>query len=66
MGLPAPSVLLVRAVASRGHESDEDVTAFDATALAIQDLAISVEVVERYVDRPNADRFSGVDKVEIG
>jgi hypothetical protein len=37
MGLPAPSVLLIRAVASRGHESDEDVTAFDATALAIQD-----------------------------
>jgi alanine dehydrogenase len=49
-----------------GRESDDDITAFDSTGLAIQDLAISVEVVKRYLEAPNADRFSGVETIDIG
>jgi alanine dehydrogenase len=49
-----------------GRERDDDITAFDSTGLAIQDLAISIEVVKRHVEAPNADRFSGVETIEIG
>jgi alanine dehydrogenase len=49
-----------------GREADEDVTAFDSTGLAIQDLAISIEVVKRYRDGANDARFSGVEIIEIG
>jgi alanine dehydrogenase len=49
-----------------GREREDDITAFDSTGLAIQDLAISIEVVNRYIEVPNADRFSGVETIEIG
>jgi alanine dehydrogenase len=49
-----------------GRESDEDITVFDSTGLAIQDLAISIEVVNRYREGANADRFSGVETIQIG
>lgn len=52
--------------AAPGRESDDEITAFDSTGLAIQDLAISIEVVNRYVEAPDADRFSGVETIEIG
>jgi alanine dehydrogenase len=49
-----------------GREAYDDVTAFDSTGLAIQDLAIGIEVVNRYREAPNADSFSGVETIEIG
>ena len=49
-----------------GRSSDDEITVFDSTGLAIQDLAIGIEVVNRYADRANEDRFSGVQQIEIG
>jgi alanine dehydrogenase len=49
-----------------GRASDEEITVFDSTGLAIQDLAISIEVVNRYREGAIADRFSGVQTIEIG
>jgi alanine dehydrogenase len=49
-----------------GRETDEEITVFDSTGLAIQDLAIGIEVVNRYQDGAIADRFSGVATIEIG
>jgi alanine dehydrogenase len=49
-----------------GRETAEEITVFDSTGLAIQDLAIGIEVVSRYVERANEDRFSGVQQLELG
>jgi alanine dehydrogenase len=49
-----------------GRETTEEITVFDSTGLAIQDLAIGIEVVSRYVERANEDRFSGVQQLELG
>ena len=37
---------------SRGRESDQEITVFDSTGLAIQDLAIAVAALERIGDLP--------------
>jgi alanine dehydrogenase len=50
---------------SAGRQSAEEVTVFDSTGLAIQDLAIGIEMVKRYFEAPNADRFSDVETIEI-
>ena len=39
---------------------------FDSTGLAIRDLAIGIEVVNRYAAAADEDRFSGVQRIEIG
>jgi alanine dehydrogenase len=49
-----------------GREAADEVTAFDSTGLAIQDLAIGIEVVKRFGAAANEDRFSGVQQIEIG
>jgi alanine dehydrogenase len=49
-----------------GRRNDDEITAFDSTGLAIQDLAISIEVVNRYGDPANAARFPSVETIEIG
>ena len=49
-----------------GRASADEITAFDSTGLAIQDLAIGIEVVKRYAARANEDRFSNVQVIEIG
>jgi alanine dehydrogenase len=49
-----------------GRETSDEVTVFDSTGLAIQDLAIGIEVVSRHADRANEDRFSGVQELELG
>jgi alanine dehydrogenase len=49
-----------------GRQSPEDITVFDSTGLAIQDLAICIEVVNLYREAPNASSFSGVQAIEIG
>ena len=49
-----------------GRQRPDEVTVFDSTGLAIQDLAIGIEVVNRYAAAANEDRFSGVQRIEIG
>jgi alanine dehydrogenase len=49
-----------------GRQGPDEVTVFDSTGLAIQDLAIGIEVVNRYAAAANEDRFSGVQEIEIG
>ena len=49
-----------------GRGSADEITVFDSTGLAIQDLAICIEVVNRYRDGTNASSFSSVQGIEIG
>jgi alanine dehydrogenase len=43
-----------------GRRSDEEITVFDSTGLAVQDLAVTVAVYERWRADPDAPAFSGV------
>jgi alanine dehydrogenase len=49
-----------------GRRSDEEITVFDSTGLAVQDLAVAVAVYERWRDNPHADAFAGTTKIELG
>jgi alanine dehydrogenase len=49
-----------------GRTSEEDVTVFDSTGLAVQDLAVAVAVHQRYREDTGAPRFEGVLEVEVG
>ena len=49
-----------------GRRDEHEITVFDSTGLAVQDLAIAAAVYERYADRANPTAFSGVVEVEIG
>jgi alanine dehydrogenase len=49
-----------------GRRSGEEITTFDSTGLAIQDLAIALAALERYEAEPDSEIFQGVSKVEIG
>jgi ornithine cyclodeaminase/alanine dehydrogenase-like protein (mu-crystallin family) len=56
----------VLAATAAGRRSADEITVFDSTGLAIQDLAVSVEVVNSYREGPNASRFSAVQEIDIG
>jgi alanine dehydrogenase len=47
-----------------GRRSDDEITVFDSTGLAIQDLAIALAVLRRYEDEPAA--FSEVETIDAG
>jgi alanine dehydrogenase len=49
-----------------GRRSDEEITVFDSTGLAVQDLAVAVAVYERWRDNPHADAFAGTTGIELG
>jgi ornithine cyclodeaminase/alanine dehydrogenase-like protein (mu-crystallin family) len=49
---------------SEGRRSDDEITVFDSTGLAIQDLAVALAVLRRYEEEPTA--FSEVDTVGAG
>jgi alanine dehydrogenase len=49
-----------------GREGEEEITVFDSTGLAVQDLAVAVAVYERYRAEPGAANFEGVAEVELG
>jgi ornithine cyclodeaminase/alanine dehydrogenase-like protein (mu-crystallin family) len=49
-----------------GRSGRDEITVFDSTGLAIQDLAIGIEVVKSYRDGTNEGRFSAVQHIEIG
>jgi alanine dehydrogenase len=49
-----------------GRRDADEVTVFDSTGLAIQDLAIGVEVVNRHRERGGRGSVSSVPEIEIG
>jgi alanine dehydrogenase len=49
-----------------GRVAPEEITVFDSTGLAIQDLAIGIEVVNHYREGADVGRFSGVQEIDIG
>jgi ornithine cyclodeaminase/alanine dehydrogenase-like protein (mu-crystallin family) len=51
---------------AEGRVDDEDVTVFDSTGLAIQDLAIALAALDRYRREPDSPAFEGVVTIELG
>ncbi len=49
-----------------GREDAGEITAFDSTGLAVQDLAIAAAVYERWRDDPGAETFAGVAEIDPG
>jgi alanine dehydrogenase len=49
-----------------GRTGRDDITVFDSTGLAIQDLAIGIEVVKRYEANASGGSFSAVQRIDIG
>ena len=52
--------------AKKGRTSPADITIFDSTGLAIQDVAIGMEVVKRFGEDAAAGSFSTVQEIDIG
>jgi alanine dehydrogenase len=48
-----------------GRRSDHDITVFDSTGLAVQDLAVALAVYERYRSNPDAQEFVGITAVDV-
>jgi alanine dehydrogenase len=49
-----------------GRRSDEEITVFDSTGLAVQDLAVAIAVYERWRADPEADLFAGATALQTG
>jgi alanine dehydrogenase len=56
----------VLAGVAAGRSSPDEITVFDSTGLAIQDLAIGIEVVKGFRESPDRGRFSGVQEIDVG
>lgn len=48
-----------------GRTAGEEITVFDSTGLAVQDLAVAAAVYERWRGDPHAEAFAGVVAVEL-
>ena len=48
-----------------GRGGEEDITVFDSTGLAVQDLAVALAVFERYRSNTDAKEFAGITAVEV-
>ena len=48
-----------------GRHDDEEITVFDSTGLAVQDLAVSLAVYARWRADPGADSFLGVTEISL-
>jgi ornithine cyclodeaminase/alanine dehydrogenase-like protein (mu-crystallin family) len=48
-----------------GRRAADEITVFDSTGLAVQDLAVAVAVYERYREDPDAEIFADVTTVEL-
>jgi alanine dehydrogenase len=48
-----------------GRTADDDITVFDSTGLAVQDLAVALAVFERYSSNPDAEEFGGVTAIDV-
>ena len=49
-----------------GRRSADEITVFDSTGLAIQDLAIALATLERYEADPRSEAFEDVGAIELG
>lgn len=49
-----------------GRKSEEEITVFDSTGLAVQDLAVAVAVYERWRAEPTAEVFARIVEVAVG
>jgi alanine dehydrogenase len=49
-----------------GRRSDDEITVFDSTGLAVQDLAVAIAVYERWRGEPRAEVFAGMSEIDIG
>jgi ornithine cyclodeaminase/alanine dehydrogenase-like protein (mu-crystallin family) len=49
----------------QGRRTDDEITVFDSTGLAVQDLAIAIAVYERYRAAPADEAFSDVAELEL-
>ena len=49
-----------------GRRADNEITVFDSTGLAVQDLAVAVAVYERWKADPGAEAFEAVVELEVG
>jgi alanine dehydrogenase len=52
--------------AATGRESEHDITVFDSTGLAIQDLGVAIAIYDRWRADPSADAFAGVTELTLG
>ena len=50
---------------AKGRTADDEITLFDSTGLAVQDLAVAALVYERYRADPGAAAFDGVVEVDF-
>jgi ornithine cyclodeaminase/alanine dehydrogenase-like protein (mu-crystallin family) len=48
-----------------GRRTSEEITVFDSTGLAVQDLAVALAVLERYRADPGAGAFAGLTPIEL-
>jgi ornithine cyclodeaminase/alanine dehydrogenase-like protein (mu-crystallin family) len=48
-----------------GRSSDDEITVFDSTGLAVQDLAIAIAVLERFEADPDAGAFASVVELAL-
>lgn len=48
-----------------GRRSDDEITAFDSTGLAVQDLAVALAILERFEAEPDADVFASVVEISL-
>jgi ornithine cyclodeaminase/alanine dehydrogenase-like protein (mu-crystallin family) len=48
-----------------GRRAADEITVFDSTGLAVQDLAVAVAVYKRYREDPDAEIFAGMAAVEL-
>jgi ornithine cyclodeaminase/alanine dehydrogenase-like protein (mu-crystallin family) len=48
-----------------GRRSDDEITVFDSTGLAVQDLAVAAGILERHRREPSAPAFAGVESIDL-
>lgn len=48
-----------------GRRGEEDITVFDSTGLAVQDLAVALAVYERYRSNPGAKEFVEITAIDV-
>jgi alanine dehydrogenase len=48
-----------------GRRSEDEITVFDSTGLAVQDLAVAIAVYERWRDDREASAFTGVSELDL-
>ena len=49
----------------RAAATTHEITVFDSTGLAVQDLAVALAVYERWRADPGADSFLGVTEISL-